>query len=89
MRYLLWHQMRCLWMLVSGLKNRRPDRWRDVQQLQGEVGHYLLSDHPLTEQEWIKQRASIGAKDVTPALPDDLSTADKSSSACGLEDTNT
>jgi hypothetical protein len=24
-------------------------RWRDVQQMQGDVGHYLISDHPLTE----------------------------------------
>ena len=58
-------------------------------QLQGEVGHYLLSDHPLTEQEWIEQRASIGAKDVTPASPDDLSSADKSGNASGLEDAST
>jgi hypothetical protein len=56
---------------IFWLKNRRPDRWRDVQQLQSEVGHYIISDRPMTEQEWIEQRATIRAKDVTPALPDD------------------
>ena len=39
------------------LKNRRPDRWRDVQHLDQAVGHYILSDRPMTEQEWIEARA--------------------------------
>ena len=51
------------------LKNRRPDRWRDVQQLQGDVGHYLISDRPLTEEQWIEERTKLTAKDVTPAVP--------------------
>ena len=51
---------------IFWLKNRRPDRWRDVQQLQGEVGHYLLSDRPLSEQEWIEQRTVLEQK----RLPD-------------------
>ena len=33
---------------IFWLKNRRHDRWRDVQQLQSDVGHYLLSDRPLS-----------------------------------------
>ena len=74
---------------IFWLKNRRPDRWRDVQQSDGAVGHYLISDRPLTEQEWIEQRATIGAKDVTPALPDALGIADKSSNTNGLEDEGT
>ena len=41
---------------IFWLKNRRPDRWRDVQQLQSELGVYILSDRPLSEQEWIEQR---------------------------------
>ena len=44
---------------IFWLKNRRPDRWRDVQQIQGEVGHYLLSDRPMTEDEWIEQRTKV------------------------------
>ena len=44
---------------IFWLKNRRPDRWRDVQQLQGGIGHYLISDRPLTEAEWIEQRTKM------------------------------
>jgi hypothetical protein len=29
----------CFW-----LKNRRPDRWRDVQRIDAAMGHYVLSD---------------------------------------------
>ena len=59
---------------IFWLKNRRRDRWRDVQQMQSEVGVYLISDHPLSEQEWIEQRASAQPKqiDAKPAehVPD-------------------
>src|SRR5271156_4205245 len=43
----------CFW-----LKNRRPDRWRDVQQLDSQVGHYVISERPMTEEEWIREHAS-------------------------------
>ena len=46
----------CFW-----LKNRRPSEWRDVQNVDAAIGHYLISDRPLTEAEWIEQR--------TKALP--------------------
>jgi hypothetical protein len=39
---------------------------RDVQQLQGGVGHYLISDRPLSEEEWIAQRTIVEQK----RLPD-------------------
>ena len=51
------------------------------QRAVGAPSIHLISDRPLTEQEWIEQRATIGAKDVTPALPDALGVADKSSNA--------
>jgi hypothetical protein len=51
---------------IFWLKNRRPDRWRDVQQLQSEVGHYIISDRPMTEDEWIMQRTMVEQK----RLPD-------------------
>ena len=38
---------------IFWLKNRRPDRWRDVQQLEAEHAHYVISERPMTEQEWI------------------------------------
>jgi hypothetical protein len=46
-------------------KNRRPDRWRDVQQLQGEIGHYIISDRPMSEEQWIRERTLIEAKPNT------------------------
>jgi hypothetical protein len=39
------------------LKNRRPSEWRDVQHLDQAVGHYIISDKPMTEAEWIAARA--------------------------------
>ena len=43
----------CFW-----LKNRRPSEWRDVQHVDQNVDvHYLISDKPMTEDEWIGARA--------------------------------
>ena len=42
----------CFW-----LKNRRPSEWRDVQNIQADVGHYIIADRPMTEDEWIAARA--------------------------------
>jgi hypothetical protein len=50
---------------IFWLKNRRPDRWRDVQKLQSELGVYILSDKPLSEQEWIEQRTIVEQKRKT------------------------
>ena len=59
----------CFW-----LKNSRPDRWRDLQQIDSQIGHYLLSDHPMTEEQWIAERTIIEDKRKTiehsPVLPD-------------------
>ena len=43
---------------IFWLKNRRPDRWRDVQ-LQGEIGHYIISDKPMSEAQWIAERTKV------------------------------
>ena len=51
----------CFW-----LKNRRKDRWRDVQQIEAALGHYVISEKPLTEQEWIEQHTVAEQK----RLPD-------------------
>jgi hypothetical protein len=74
---------------IFWLKNRRPDRWRDVQQLQGDVGHYLISDRPLTEDEWIEQRTKVIEAKVTPALPQTESDADKASNLNSLDEKDT
>ena len=42
----------CFW-----LKNRRPDKWRVVQQIEAEHAHYVISEHPMTEAEWIEKHA--------------------------------
>jgi hypothetical protein len=59
------------------LKNRRPDRWRDVQNIQANVDlQYIISDRPMTEQEWIEARADR-AKVVATALPSNDVDTDK------------
>ncbi len=54
------------------MKNRDPAHWRDAWQLEHVTGKYIISDKPLSEEEWIKQRAVVvdgdDAIDVTPAL---------------------
>jgi hypothetical protein len=50
-------------------KNRRPDRWRDAWQIEAAVGKYLISDKPMSPEQWIKERALVvdaEAVDVTP-----------------------
>ena len=44
---------------IFWLKNHRPDRWRDVQQIAGDIGHYIISDRPMTEEQWITERAKV------------------------------
>ncbi len=52
------------------LKNRRPDRWRDVQNIDAQHGHYIISERPLTEAEWIRAHASNAADlDLLPVSP--------------------
>ena len=53
---------------IFWLKNRRKDRWRDVKNIDADIGHYIISDKPMTEEEWIAERAML----VTPALPQEL-----------------
>ena len=55
--------------MIFYLKNRRPDRWRDVQHIDQVTGHYIISDEPMTEQEWIEARAEH-AMPVVQALPE-------------------
>jgi hypothetical protein len=50
------------------LKNRDPERWRDVQNVEHAIGKYIISDHPLTEEEWAKERATIIDEKVVEEL---------------------
>jgi hypothetical protein len=54
---------------IFWLKNRDPAHWRDAWQIEASVGKYLISDKPLTPDQWIKERALLvdgEATDVTP-----------------------
>ena len=41
------------------LKNRSPERWRDVQNVEHVLGKYIISDHVMTEEEWARERATV------------------------------
>jgi hypothetical protein len=40
-------------------KNRMPDRWRDQQQMEHVLGKYIISDRPMSEEEWARERADV------------------------------
>jgi hypothetical protein len=50
------------------LKNRDPDRWRDVQNVEHVLGKYIISDHPMTVEQWAAERATV-INDVVEELP--------------------
>jgi hypothetical protein len=57
---------------IFWLKNRKPSEWRDVQNVEHAVGRYIISDRPMTEEEWIRERATIvdaEATEIDPQLP--------------------
>jgi hypothetical protein len=49
---------------IFWLKNRDPAHWRDAWQLEHTMGKYVISDKPMTEEEWTRERATV--IDVTP-----------------------
>jgi hypothetical protein len=59
---------------IFWLKNRDPAHWRDAWQLEHVTGKYIISDKPMTEEQWMKERGATvvdgQAIDVTPALED-------------------
>ena len=60
--------------MIFWLKNRDPARWRDAWQVEHSLGKYVISDKPLTEDQWAKERADLidvtPGDGVTPALPE-------------------
>jgi hypothetical protein len=50
------------------MKNRDPQHWRDSQQLEHVLGKYIISDRPMSEEEWARERADV--LDIEPALGD-------------------
>ena len=53
---------------IFWLKNRDPAYWRDARQLEATLGKYIISDKPMTEEEWIRERATM--IDVSPNQED-------------------
>jgi hypothetical protein len=44
---------------IFWLKNRDPQHWRDSQQLEHVLGKYIISDQPMTEEQWARERADV------------------------------
>jgi hypothetical protein len=40
-------------------KNRMPDRWRDQQNVEHSLGKYIISDRPMSKEEWARERADV------------------------------
>jgi hypothetical protein len=40
-------------------KNRMPDRWRDQQNVEHSLGKYIISDRPMSEEDWARERADV------------------------------
>jgi hypothetical protein len=51
------------------LKNRDPEHWRDSQQIEHAIGKYIISDRPMTEEEWARERATVIDEKVVEELP--------------------
>ena len=56
--------------MIFFLKNRRPDRWRDVQNIDHAVGVYHISERPLSESEWIEHTSNGKQLDLEAAPVD-------------------
>ena len=58
---------------IFWLKNRKPAEWRDAWQIEHTLGKYVISDKPMTEEQWTKERATLidvtPGDDDTPVLP--------------------
>jgi hypothetical protein len=52
---------------IFWLKNRDPQHWRDSQQLEHSLGRYLISDTPMSEEEWARERAAVLIDDESPS----------------------
>ena len=55
---------------IFWMKNRMPERWRDVQNVDHAIGKYIISDRPMTLEEWARERATVIEEEASPALPD-------------------
>jgi hypothetical protein len=54
---------------IFWLKNRDPQHWRDSQLLEHVLCKYIISDRPMTEEEWARERATVIDEKVVEQLP--------------------
>jgi hypothetical protein len=54
---------------IYWLKNRDPQHWRDSQQLEHVLGKYTISDAPMSEEQWARERADVIDAEPSPGLP--------------------
>ena len=55
---------------IFWLKNRDPAHWRDAWQLEHITGKYVISDKPMTEEQWIRERATVIDGEATEVIED-------------------
>jgi hypothetical protein len=55
---------------IFWLKNRDPAHWRDAWQVEAVTGKYIISDRPMTAEEWIKVSGAT-VIDAEPAAIED------------------
>jgi hypothetical protein len=44
---------------IFWMKNRDPQNWRDTQQTEHVLGKYIISDKPMSEEQWARERADV------------------------------
>jgi hypothetical protein len=44
---------------IFWMKNRDPAHWRDNQQIEHSLGKYIISDKPMSEEDWARERADV------------------------------
>jgi hypothetical protein len=44
---------------IFWLRNRDPAHWRDAWQVDHTLGKNIISDQPMSEEQWIKERATV------------------------------
>jgi hypothetical protein len=65
---------------IYWLKNRDPQHWRDAHQLEHVLGKYIISDQPMTPEQWARERADvIDTKTEENLLPSKQENTDASS----------
>jgi hypothetical protein len=50
--------------------NIARQHWRDSQQMEHVLGKYIISDKPMSEEEWAKERATVIDAEAAELLVD-------------------